>query len=99
MPICQTCEIEEAVGEWDDCYECARESYPFPICPRCYSKIYDDVCGNCYDDFKTCNICNSDENEVNPLNICYECVSSRKQECVNFINNVLNLCGEHKIVE
>ena len=57
MPICQTYELEQAVGGWEDCFECARESYPFAICPRCYGEIYEIYCENCYDDdFKTCAI-------------------------------------------
>ena len=97
MPICDRYEIEQAVGGWENCYECIRESYPFEVCPRCYGKIYDEYCERCYDDFKTCNICNSDKNEVNPLNICFECAFERVDDCIEFINDVLNLNLDHKI--
>ena len=98
MTICERCLIEEAVGGWEECHQCISETYPFEVCPRCFAKIYEAYCENCYDDFKTCNICNSDENDLNALNICHECSFARKQDCIDFINDVLNLCDEHKLI-
>ena len=47
--LCEECEVNEKVGEWNYCYECFSECAPFPICPRCYCKIYDDYCESCDD--------------------------------------------------
>ena len=85
--LCESCETNEKVGDWDCCYECQKEH--MNICPKCYGKVYGDYCDGCYREFRTCNICYEEDDDLNCLNICDECVKSRLQECLALVNRIL----------
>ena len=78
LKVCESCEVEDKVGDWDCCYDC--ESEAFAICPICYRKQYESYCTSCY--FTMCNLCHEESDSLNSLNFCDECVKSRLQECL-----------------
>ena len=90
--FCESCwwnGIEaEKVGEWDCCYDCICQA--FPVCPRCYSKIYDEYCTSCYHDLTHCNICYKFCDDLNSISICDDCIKNDKQKCVDFVMKILN---------